>query len=160
MSAVLKEEDRAKDQARSQHECICEMVAALSCDYDRLEGLQDENDNQALAEDESLELLALQEAAGDCTNQEQALERIHEDPLSVEVRSGWYTPGDEHPPEEFSILLCTGGPAVRIRGELGEHNEPRRAWLEYQDWGTPWTQYYDTEQDTLLAYCSQFFYGE
>jgi hypothetical protein len=56
--------------------------------------------------------------------------------------------------------LSTGGPALRIRGELDEHKQPDRAWLEYQDWGTPWTQYFDVEQDTLLQFCQVFYFGE
>jgi len=95
-------------------------------------------------------------------SEDSARERIQEDALSVEIRSGWYTPGSEPEPEEFAILLCTGGPAVRIRGELGRHNEPERAWLEYQDWGTPWQEYHGDgcEHDTLLTYCRQFYFGE
>ena len=62
-------------------------------------------------------------------------------------------------PFEFCILLSTGGPASRIRGEL-DNGEPCRAWLEVQDWGTPWTQYFDIEQDTLLAYARCFYFGE
>ena len=34
-------EDRSKDQARAQYESICEMVAALDVDYDRLDELKD-----------------------------------------------------------------------------------------------------------------------
>lgn len=98
-----------------------------------------------------------------CKDGENARERIQESPLSVEVRSGWYNPGSENePPEEFRILLSTGGPALQIRGELDEHRQPYRAWLEYQDWGTPWTQYFgdNIEHSTLLTFCQQFFFGE
>ena len=94
---------------------------------------------------------------------EEAQQTIREDALSVEVRSGWVTPGsDEMKAEEFCILLCTGGPAVRLVGELDEHNEPRRVWVEYQDWGTPWTHYVGAAPytDKLLAYCQQFYFGE
>lgn len=100
------------------------------------------------------------EPAGFEYDESQAQETIQEGPLSVEVRSGWYTPGSEPEPEEFCILLSTGGPALRIRGELGQYNEPERAWLEYQDWGTPWTQYFDADQETLLTYARQFYFGE
>jgi hypothetical protein len=41
-------------------------------------------------------------------------------------------------PSEFMILLCTGGPAVRIRGELDRYSEPEKPRIEYQDWFTPW----------------------
>ena len=91
---------------------------------------------------------------------ESARERIQESPLSVQVRSGWASVGDELNAEEFEILLSTGGPALRIRGELDENGQPERAWLEYQDWGTGWTQYFDVEQSTLLSYCSVFYFGE
>ena len=35
-----------------------------------------------------------------------------------------------------------------------------RAWLEYQDWGTGWIQYFEVEQDTLLSFSSCFYFGE
>jgi hypothetical protein len=95
-----------------------------------------------------------------------AHEAILEDPLSVEVRSGWYgvLGGSEtgKAPAEFNILLCTGGPAVRIIGTLGDHFEPDTARLEHQDWGTPWTEYQlDSDQEEiLLAYCRVFYFGE
>jgi len=94
---------------------------------------------------------------------DEALERILEHPLSVQVRSGWCNSKQDMEPEEFSILLCTGGPAVRIYGELGQYNEPDRARLEYQDWFTPWEPLYDIteeESEALLRYCQQFYFGE
>ncbi|MGB8348305.1 MAG: hypothetical protein WCD86_25710 [Ktedonobacteraceae bacterium] len=159
-------DDTAKDQTRAQYESICEMVAALDADYDRLDEL-----NEIVAEhtkaDTTCDTETLREweelnaQAGDCENQDAACDRIQEDPLSVQVRSGWYSPGDEAPPpEEFEILLCTGGPAVRIRGELDERGQPIKAWIEYSDWGTPWTQYFDVEQDVLLRYCEQFYFSD
>ena len=91
-------------------------------------------------------------------------ERIHEDPLSVEVRSDWHSPGDGNDkPTEYNILLCTGGPAVRIIGELDEHGQPETATIEYQDWFTPWERYGDTsdeEDEALLTYAQQFYYRE
>ena len=60
---------------------------------------------------------------------------------------------------EFAILLCTGGPAVRIVGEL-DQGEPCRAWLEYRYWGTPWTRWFDASSDTLCKYAANFFFGE
>jgi hypothetical protein len=60
---------------------------------------------------------------------------------------------------EFCILLCTGGPAARILGELDEHGEPYRAWMEYQDWGTPWTQFVPANQDVLLSYARCFCFA-
>lgn len=99
---------------------------------------------------------------------EAAQERIQEDALSVEVRSGWYVAGrggEDIKPTEYCILLCTGGPAVRITGELSEHGEPETARLEMQDWFLPWSEYRPTGQNIvesekiLLAYARQFYFG-
>lgn len=95
-------------------------------------------------------------------NEEAARQAIEEDPLSVEVRSGWHTPGDpEVGNEEYIILLCTGGPAVRIVGTLDQYNQPETARLEYQDWFTPWEEYHlDSEEEQIaVTYAQQFYYG-
>lgn len=96
---------------------------------------------------------------------EEAREAIQQDPLSVEVRSGWYAPGapeDDRKPFEFTILLCTGGPACRLIGDLDEHIQPERVRIQHQDWGTPWTEYFPNEEQraALLTYCQQFYFGE
>lgn len=170
----MDRDESLKETGRSAAAAITEMVAALECDYDRLEELRDTlrdcdvdlaNGNCAYETSEMdamrVELAELEEVAGECTSREDAEQRIQEDALSVEVRSGWYWPFDTESarqPEEFCILLSTGGPASRIRGELDAHGEPDRAWLEVQDWGTPWTRYFDISQDTLLAYARRFVY--
>jgi hypothetical protein len=104
------------------------------------------------------------EAYGLEWDEDRARQTIQEDALSVEVRSDWHTPGDEDgkKPAEFCILLCTGGPAVRILGELDEHGEPTRAWLEHQDWGTSWQHFITQGEDNkaLLTYCQQFYFSE
>jgi DNA repair exonuclease SbcCD ATPase subunit len=203
-------EDRAAAQAQAQFDSIRDLVAALECDYDRLEELREERkqlveevtelraayDEAAKAEDaaqnqapdadydlaktaedkrtaweEKIEELAewdadngeeyqeLREAAGDCADQDEARERIQEDALSVEVRSDWTTLGKPLEASEYCILLCTGGPAARIVGDLGR-GEPTSARLEYQDWGTPWTEFVNCERDTLLSYARCFYFGE
>lgn len=125
--------DHARDQAKAQLQSITEMVGALRAAIDR---------------DDSLE---------------QAVEAIHADALSVQVRSDWYDPGSEdRSPAEYNILLCTGGPAVRIIGTLSEYLEPDSAHMQYQDWGTPWTGYPLTseEEAIVLEYAQEFYYGE
>ena len=91
-----------------------------------------------------------------------AEQRISESVLEVQVRGDWHTPG-EHPRQEaeFEILLTTGGPACRIVGELDHPGEPRWAWLEHQDWGTPWTPLAEGRppEGTLLAFASHFLYS-
>ena len=98
--------------------------------------------------DNTEELSDLEAAAGDFASQEEALQAMLENPLEISFRSGWGSAEDLQP-EEFQILLCTGGPAVRIIGELGNHGEPCRAWIEYQDWGTPWTMLFEGQSDAL-----------
>lgn len=148
-------------------ESIAEMVAALNCDYDRLEELRDERDShedgaKVWAEanpDDAEELSELETAAGECADQDEARQRIEEDALSVQVRSDWHNVGEPGEDAEFEILLTTGGPAVRIIGELNQ-GEPSRPRLQVQDWGKCWTEYMGVDRDTLLAYCSVFYFGD
>lgn len=145
---------------------VAEMVAALECDYDRLEELRgdrdDADDRAAWAEanpDDAEELKQLEEAAGDHEDRDAAYQAIQDDALSVEVRSGWTTPGEPLTAEEYCLLLTTGGPAVRIVGDI-DRGEPTSARLEVQDWGKPWTEYFPADSDTLLTYARCFFFGE
>lgn len=172
------EQNHAYDNAKGWAGTIAEMVAALECDYARLADLREDRADHAddtaadglLAEwneeygEELADLITAATYEGELqTDSEGMRERIQESPLSIEVRSGWYSPtGETQPSEDFMILLSTGGPALRIRGELSEYCEPTRAWLEYQDWGTPWTEYHGEgcEHKTLLTFCKQFYFGE
>lgn len=139
--------DSARRQGQAQFDSIREMVEALEAARS-----DDDNPNGWGIED--------------------AERTIHEDALSVEVRSAWLLPGDMAPerhvrPAEYRILLCTGGPAVQIIGELSEYGEPETARLQVQDWFTPWTDFrplvspdnYDSEP-ILLAYARCFYFGE
>lgn len=109
-------------------------------------------------------IASLQDLLGQCTAYDDS--PVQEDPLSVEVRSGWYgvmggsSSGEK--PAEFCILLGTGGPASRIIGDLDEYGQPERPRFEYQDWGKPWTEARTTpEQDKImLEYCGHFYFGE
>jgi len=163
-SAVLKrlEQDRladAKRQGQAQFDSIKEMVEALR------------RANESAWEKPPEPYGNFDEA------NEAARQRIMEDALSVQVRSGWYTPltrGEraEQKAAEYEILLCTGGPACRIVGELNEHGEPESASMEVQDWCQPWTAIrplvgkqlggaddYDSEP-ILLEYARCFWFGE
>jgi len=161
--------EHAERNARAGLANIVAMVAALECDYERLEELRElkgqaDDADQPLSDDEAAELAELEEAAGECNDRDDAEQRIYEDPLSIEVRSGWYSLGGDTPePEEFCILLTTGGPALRIVGELDSYGQPGNPRLEYQDWFTPWTELVDmtsTERAALQTYCEQFYFGD
>jgi len=153
----MSDNSSAEGNARSWYESICEMVK---------------------------ELEAAREEAESMDREEDAQQCIYESVLSVEVRSGWYMPGQTPKPEEYSILLTTGGPGLRLIGGLDEYGQPVSARLEYQDWGTPWTEakfrdlcpgrtisgvgpsYMDWDapwpncQKILLAFASCFYFGE
>jgi hypothetical protein len=95
---------------------------------------------------------------------ERIEDAMREAPLSLEVRSGWREPGDgaSMDPDEFRILLSTGGPALRLIGELN-HSEPARCWLEIQDWGTQWLPCHAKharEVEALLWFAGLFYYCE
>lgn len=183
-------ENSLQEIGRNAYESIAAMVAALDCDYDRLEELREafsdwrdlivENaevegrppvdpatitrDSWAIVNEDAEELAELESAAaaGDvnypCKDRDEARQKIEEDALSLRI-FGERVNG-EWTADKFELLLTTGGPAVRIMGEIDEHGEPDRAWLEVQDWGTPWTQYIGADQDTLLSYARCFYMGE
>lgn len=94
---------------------------------------------------------------------DEARDCITESVLSVQVRSGWCNPGalgvEENTPEEYEILLSTGGPALRIWGHLDQYCQPTSAELQMQDWGTPWGRY-PAPEATLLAFAQFFWFGE
>lgn len=93
---------------------------------------------------------------------EESRRTIEESVLSVQVRSGWYVPGtageDRDLPEEYEILLTTGGPALRIFGRLSQHCEPETAEMQMQDWGTYWVRY-PAPEATLLRFAAFFWFG-
>ena len=113
-----------------------------------------------MSEDDMAELAELEEAAGENTSEEQARETIEGDPLSVEVRSGWSSTKEDFEPEEFRIVLCTGGPHVEIVGDL-DRGTPSRVRVVYKDWGSRGEYFPDSEErEALETYCAQFYFGE
>ena len=130
----MEDDNRSEQEARAQLDSILEMLNDL--------GQAERYDNEEMRE---------------C-----ALQRIQEDPLTVEVRSDWHFPGEPKPLMEYKILLCTGGPAVQIVGDLNEYGEPENAKLQHQDWFVEWKGVNLTEEEAekLLAYAGQFYYIE
>lgn len=128
--------DHAKHNARTWLVEIHGMVKALN-DAEAAEGERDAIDDARQAIDESI--------------------------LSILVRDSWRHPGHaaECGPAEYELLLTTGGPALRIRGEV-ENGEPTSARLQYQDWGTPWTDLDLTadEYADVTAFAQNFYYGD
>lgn len=147
-----KEKDlhRAREQAQAQFESIRDMV-------ERLKHAQECTDDECTEGKDGGDTWDDAEGYHD---EDKALQVITEDALDVSVRSGWYPPGESPSPEEYTILLCTGGPAVRIRGQLSQCGGPETAGLECQDWFTQWeTCDIDDPEDALLTFASQFYFG-
>ena len=125
----------ARQQAMAQYDHIADMVSRMNT------ATEDGDDDGDLAD--------------------QVREEIMEDALSVEVRASWHVPGVPAVPDEYRILLCTGGPAVQIVGSIGSFNAPKTATLQCQDWSTPWTDVStNIDERVLLTYAQQFYYGE
>ena len=155
--------ERAESQARSQLESIIEMVKRLehcqNCDGEDCE-LTDKEiiEGNLYCYTEGQEVT--EEDRENYHDEDKSREVINEDPLSVQVRSGWANSPEEMEAEEYEILLCTGGPACRIVGDL-DRGEPDRARIEYQDWFTPWIELVDItskEREALLTYSRQFYF--
>jgi len=99
-------------------------------------------------------------------------EKAQDEALSVEFRSGWSSNPEEMEPEEFKILLSTGGPACQIIGKLDQYKQPTDIEIQYQDWGTPWEPlqlnctYADkspnitSDYEALEWFCNCFYFGE
>lgn len=149
---MMTETNYAEQNAKGWLESIVEMVAALKAFDD-----EDREDETPVTID------------GDVMESRDDVEqRIQESPLSVQVRGGWHNVGEEAEDEEFEILLTTGGPALRIIGDLGQYRAPERPRLQYQDWGTPWTEYiipfddpqHDEKREAIQTFCEQFYFGD
>lgn len=176
----VQDKDRlseARKQGQAQFDSIREMVEVLkrargeyTCDAGGSAGCPEH--------DEAVDLPPRDERRA---SEDDCRQRILEDALSVEVRSGWVTPGaltgrgmaGENKPAEYRILLCTGGPAVQIVGKLNEYGEPETAVMQVQDWFTPWTEFCPAcsgqaddpgnvgdPESILLEYARQFYFGE
>lgn len=82
-------------------------------------------------------------------------QEILEYPLDLSVRcTEWMPIGPDLEPDEYRVLLSTGGPAVQITGSIGPDNEPSSVKLQHQSWFTPWSNYplSQPEQDVLLRF--------
>ncbi len=108
----------------------------------------------------------------DYDKQDEIREEAQDEALSVEFRSGWTSNPEEMKPEEFKILLSTGGPACQIIGKLDQYKEPTDIEIQYQDWGTYWeslqlnSTYADkspnitSDYEALEWFCNCFYFGQ
>ena len=148
IARLFREEERRKADEERYQSAISQGKAQLASIREMIEALR-----AAHGEDENAELTI-----------EEAEQAIQDDALSVETRDGWMTPGVKSDgPIEFRILLCTGGPACQIVGDLNEHNEPYGdIELQVQDWFIPWKAIplEPEDREILREYARQFYFGE
>ncbi|MBI2852488.1 MAG: hypothetical protein HYX84_05260 [Chloroflexi bacterium] len=141
MAETEEKENRARQNAKCALENIIAVIKHLEhrreCDGEYC-NLSDQEIFKGINVLYREGMKATEEEKQEYHDEENALQMIQDDPLSIEVRSGWHTPGEAGESMEYYILLGTGGPALRIIGDLGEHNTPESAHLEYQDWFTSW----------------------
>ena len=86
---------------------------------------------------------------------------VSEQPVEVSTRSDWESNSEEYEASEFNILLCTGGPAVRIFGSC-EDGYAENIELQHQDWFTPWETVHslsDNQKDAMEWFCNFFVYS-
>lgn len=148
--------NHAKSNAKAWSETI--HLAYLALNPDAWEAL-DQYHNETLKIEDPEEFVELERMAEEFHTEDEAPDIIQEMILDVRV-SGEWAPGQTPEATDYTILLSTGGPALRIAGELGRYSEPVTARLEYQDWGTPWIEYTEADPDELLTFASQFYFGE
>lgn len=173
---TLTDESHSLNQAKSKLEGIKEMIRACSIETaaedfsktlsesacirfleENREDLSEMGDLEQLREKVASWLAAGCEMTGFSFNEDDARQAILEHPLEIQVRSDWESPGTELRPTEYFVLLCTGGPEVRIIGGLNDRLEATDARLEHQDWGTLWTELPTEGEDdeALLEYVNQ-----
>ena len=132
----------AKNQAKAQVESIVSLIQYLKWDWD------------GLADDELPHPL-------DYQSREEVEQAIDETPLSVEVRSNWASSYHSFEADEFRIILCTGGPHVEIRGDVGLYGEPENVKVFYADWSERGEYVLsDEEREAVQQFCQQFYFGE
>ena len=153
-----KKENRGAEQARAQLETIRAWHEAWQfCDEEREDISVLSSFAQEFLNDEMD-----WENDPDHENTKDAIEEmVLEDALEVKVKSDWHQLGEDPELGEYMILLCTGGPAVRIVGEL-ESDQPTSAKLQSQDWFTPWVDcpISDTDAEALIWYAEQFYWEQ
>lgn len=167
MSDTQEKDERAKQQAKSQLESVQDMVKRLEHCQECSGGEDCELSDEEICAGVNIfyekGTTVDAEEREEYHDEDKAREALMEDPLSIEVRSDWHIPGEGDTDNGgYKILLCTGGPAVQIVGDLNEHGEPETTHLQYQDWFTPWEDYPTTteEDEALLTYARGFYFRQ
>lgn len=61
----------------------------------------------------------------------------------------------------YYVTLAGGGPAARLAVQVDEYGDVEDAWLEYQDWFTPWTVAPEQDPELVKRFAELVgYYGE
>ena len=140
---IKQAEDMAETEEMAEKLCaFAELVNLESAPFN----LQGPDGLQYWVEVSSEELAELEEQAGEYESEDEARDAIYGTPLSIEVRSGWHgVHEDAGEPEEFRIVLCTGGPHVELTGDIGGSVR-----VVFTGWGESGEYYPDADERSAL----------
>lgn len=102
----------------------------------------------------------------DSANERSELARdyITNSALSVEVKSGWQSLGEQLTQQAFRLCFTTGGPSLYLQGELDRYEEPVDVGMYCGDWGE-WGQLFvdkrgvDISEPVLAWVATCFYFG-
>lgn len=147
---------RAEESAETEEmaESLCAFAESVNLESAPF-SLQGPDGLQYWVELNSEELAELEEQAGEYESEDEARDAIYGTPLSIEVRSGWHNPHeDAGDPEEFRIVLCTGGPHVELTGDIGGTVR-----VVFKDWGESGEYYPNADERRALDTFVSMLFG-
>ena len=144
---IKQAEDMAETEEMAKSLCAFAELADLESAPFNLQGPDGMRYWVEVSSEDAAELAELEGQAGEYESEDEARDAIYETPLSVEVRSGWHSVGeDAGEPEEFRIVLCTGGPHVELTGDIGGSVR-----VVFSDWGESGEYYPDADERAALG---------
>lgn len=135
--------------ARSAYIEIERLMDALSVDYEYMATLR--TSVMYGVSDGAFELDEMLNKAGRCLSYDDALIQLCKSPVQVLYRSGWSEFPEGLTSEEYCIMLCHRGPAMRIIGDY-EHHRPVSARFEFLSESLEWVRYAHSDNDVLINF--------
>lgn len=148
----------SQSQARAQAQSIADLYAIYQAFNDN--DADDLPDGCEIETDEDGDLISVEYDHCDYSSTEDVIDTVKDNALSVEVRSTWTTNTESFEAEEFRIVLCTGGPHVEIRGNIGLHGQPEDPEVYSSDWFEGLQRFPLADYDALEWFCGLFYFGE
>lgn len=128
--ARMHELTRAIEAAKLESAPFC-VIAAGRAYWVAAAEEQDESEFDDLREIEATLVEADLKGAADAEDVEDAIQEL---PLSIELRSGWHTIGEDLEAAEVRVVLTYGGPSCEIRADYDPQtgcSRPRVLWTEW-----------------------------